>query len=538
MKVIGPKIARTAPFMALSAPLLLLFQQSSPFEVSKHDLIQSPPALVRISQTASPSTLDPSPPPNTPATPTPSAPPSQQVPGVIILQGDIALKPNKTFKFTANVWGASNNEVTWSLQETTSGGSISPSGIYTAPNAAGVYHVVATSAALAKSDVVAVTVTNEIPWQNITPPISLHFKNPPNDYSTLIILSSRSQPTTLYVGTNHQGVWKSFNSGKTWFKANVGLPSGPRSIYFNNDGSPAGRGEGCAGIEALNWAMAIDPTDANVVYTAAGYGCMQGLWKSTNGGTTWRQMFSTALMKQSTNDIGSIEINPADHLHILVGTHSAWTGTPGSAGVWESRDGGNTWALHPLPQAAGSSNHYAAFLDAKTWIVITQDTGIWRTADSGATWNRVSAFVKPHGYSSLYRAKNGVLYLGGNNRVLRSGDFGVTWSDAGAPTNQDGYMGLVGDGSFIYTASANTGISTVGPVQYYYTPESDGTNWKPYNSQTFIDGPMSMTFDAQNSVVFSSNWNAGVWKLVTGNLTFATTQLRVARDVGRLDAGL
>ena len=326
MKLVGP---RATVFMAVSAPLLLLFQHSSRLE-SKHNLIQSPPALVRISETASPSALDSSPTPTTSATPTPSAPPSQQAPGVIILQGDIALRPNKSLKFTASVWGASNNEVTWSVQETTSGGSISPSGIYTAPSAAGVYHVVATSAALAKSDAVIVTVTNEIPWQKITPP-SLDFTT--DDYSTLIILSSPSQPTTLYVGTNRQGVWKSLNSGKTWFKANVGLSSGPGSIYFNNDGSPAGRGEGCAGIEGLNWAMAIDPTDANVVYTAAGYGCMQGLWKSTNGGTTWRQMFSTALMKQSTNDIGSIEINPADHLHILVGTHSAWTGTPGSAEV-------------------------------------------------------------------------------------------------------------------------------------------------------------------------------------------------------------
>jgi hypothetical protein len=501
--------------MALSAPLLLPFQQST-LEVSKHDLIQGPPALVRISDNPSPRTPNPSPAAATPATPAPSTPLSQQAPGVIILQGDIALRPNKSFRFTAGVWGASANEVTWSVQETTSGGSISPSGIYTAPSAAGIYHVVVTNAALAKSDMVAVTVTNEIPWQEITPPISLG-DNPPNNYSTLIILSSPSQPTTLYVGTNYQGVWKSNNSGKTWFKANVGLSSGPRSIYFNYDGSPAGRGEGCAGIEAFNWAMAIDPSDANVVYTAAGYGCAQGLWKSTNGGVTWRQMFSQAVTKQSTNDIGSIEINPADPLHILVGTHSAWTGTPGAAGVWESRDGGTNWALHPLPKAAGSSNHYAAFLDAKTWIVITQDSGIWRTADSGATWNRVSAFTKAHGGSSLYRAKNGLLYLGGDNRVLRSGDFGATWSDAGAPINRDGYMSLVGDGTFIYTASANTGTSTVGPVRYYYTPESDGTNWKPYDSQTFIDGPMSMTFDAQNSVVFSSNWNAGVWKLVTGN---------------------
>jgi hypothetical protein len=63
-------------------------------------------------------------------------------------------------------------------------------------------------------------------------------------------------------------------------------------------------------------------------------------------------------------------------------------------------------------------------------------------------------------------AKTGMFYLGGNNRVLRSGDFGATWSDAGAPTNQDGYMGLVGDGAFIYTTTANTGTSTVWPVRY------------------------------------------------------------------------
>ena len=56
-----------------------------------------------------------------------------------------------------------------------------------------------------------------------------------------------------------------------------------------------------------------------------------------------------------------------------------------------------------------------------------------------------------------------------------------------------------------------------GGVRYYHTPESDGSNWKPYNSQTFSDGPMSMTFDTQNSVVFSSNRGARVRKLVTGN---------------------
>jgi hypothetical protein len=85
-------------------------------------------------------------------------------------------------------------------------------------------------------------------------------------------------------------------------------------------------------------------------------------------------------------------------------------------------------------------------------------------------------------------------------------------------------MGLVGDGTF----SARK--STLGQEQYYYTPESDDRTWTLYNSQTFSDGPMSMTFDAQNSVVLSSNWNGGVWKLVAGHSR--------AIDVSALDAGL
>ncbi|MGO4684086.1 WD40/YVTN/BNR-like repeat-containing protein [Hyphomicrobium sp. 2TAF46] len=501
--------------MTVSAALLVSVQSSSPLKFSIHDWSHSRSAQIAASDSPPTSTPGPTINPMPAAVPAPSVDPlaSQQKPPIVILQGDIALKPNKSFKFVASVDGDSGDDVIWSVRESAAGGSISAEGIYSAPSTPGVYHVAATSAARAKSDEVTVTVTDAIPWQKITPPISLDFNNPPNNYGTQIVLSSPSQPTTLYVGTNYQGVWKSFNSGKTWFKANVGLPTNPNAIYFDADGRSAGKGDGCESIEHRNWAMAIDPTDANVVYTSDGFGCAQGLWKTTNGGATWQQMFSPAIIKQSTNDIGSIHIDPSDHLHVLVGSHSAWARTPRAAGVWESRDGGKTWNLHPLPEAVGPSYHHALFLDSKTWIVHTQDTGIWRSADSGVSWNKVSSFTKCHGGSGLYRSRNGVVYLGGNNRLLRSEDFGLTWSDAGAPFTQDGYMGVVGDGTYIYTASANTGTSTTGPVKYYYSIETDGTSWKPYNSQTFSDGPMSMTFDRQNGVVFSSNWGAGVWKL-------------------------
>jgi len=57
------------------------------------------------------------------------------------------LDQGATQQFNASVVGSSNVAVTWSVQEGAAGGSITGAGIYTAPNAAGTFHVVATSQA-------------------------------------------------------------------------------------------------------------------------------------------------------------------------------------------------------------------------------------------------------------------------------------------------------------------------------------------------------------------------------------------------------
>jgi hypothetical protein len=62
--------------------------------------------------------------------------------------------------FTASVTGTADTGVTWSVQEGATGGTVSASGVYQAPAAAGTYHVVATSHADAsKFQVAAVLVT-------------------------------------------------------------------------------------------------------------------------------------------------------------------------------------------------------------------------------------------------------------------------------------------------------------------------------------------------------------------------------------------
>lgn len=65
---------------------------------------------------------------------------------------DVAIEPaaatvtaDTTQPFVATVTGVANTAVTWSVQEGASGGTVSNTGVYTAPSATGTYHVVATS---------------------------------------------------------------------------------------------------------------------------------------------------------------------------------------------------------------------------------------------------------------------------------------------------------------------------------------------------------------------------------------------------------
>ena len=67
-----------------------------------------------------------------------------QLPQLAISPAAVTLPPNGTQTFTASAVGFANNNVTWAVQES-AGGVINGAGLYTAPSAGGVYHVVATS---------------------------------------------------------------------------------------------------------------------------------------------------------------------------------------------------------------------------------------------------------------------------------------------------------------------------------------------------------------------------------------------------------
>jgi hypothetical protein len=117
-----------------------------------------------------------------------------------------------------------------------------------------------------------------------------------------------------------------------------------------------------------------------------------------------------------------------------------------------------------------------------------------------------------HGGTGSFVSKTGVLYVGAYRNVLRSTDNGLTFT-AVAPTTSDGYYAIIGDGNKLYTNEGNTGGQTGPATPYFTSDETDGTTWTAQNGQTFSDGPYRMAFDPVNKIVYSSNWNAGVWAL-------------------------
>lgn len=104
------------------------------------------------------------------APPTDPTQPSPTPVAVTVSPSRGAVDACRTLTFTASVSGASSGGVTWSVQEGSAGGTITAAGVYTAPAAAGTYHVVATSqAAPASSTAVAVTVSDRILGVAVSP---------------------------------------------------------------------------------------------------------------------------------------------------------------------------------------------------------------------------------------------------------------------------------------------------------------------------------------------------------------------------------
>ena len=195
--------------------------------------------------------------------------------------------------------------------------------------------------------------------------------------------------------------------------------------------------------------IAVDPTNSSTIYIAAADG---GVWKTTNGGTSWTPLTDN----QATLAMGSIAIAPSNHLQIYAGTGEANNGADNiqGDGVLVSSDGGSTWTLETANGAfAGVSIGQIAVDPTNADIAYVaiggypengtynNENGIWKTTDGGATWTNMTAsvpsatstswssvVVDPNTPTTIYAAAGDYFNTNQINGVYRSTDSGSNWT--------------------------------------------------------------------------------------------------------------
>jgi len=307
--------------------------------------------------------------------------------------------------------------------------------------------------------------------------------------------------STLYIGTTHGDFVRSRDGGVT-FTALANAPGGN-----------------------LNQ-MAFDPIDGSVIYARwGGNGLTDGVYKSTDGGDTWKPTGLSGAMTGS----GPLAIDPANPSTLYAEARSR--------GLVRSTDGGETWTvigadvnqivvdskstLYTVDTVSGSIIHVLplsgvpvdkiapglvmAFLidptNSSTWYAATvaKNVAIYKSTDGGDTWQPTNAGL-PDSLSSsamslaLAPRTPQTLYLGSSPS---SDGFFAQLSSDGTSLQYSTYLG---GGS----ADASTAIAVDAAGNTYIAGTTDSIDFPLQGAFRQSGSGFAAKFDSTNKLVWSS----------------------------------
>jgi len=253
-----------------------------------------------------------------------------------------------------------------------------------------------------------------------------------------------SQPNVFYMGQVNGGVWKTNDYGRTW-----------NPIFDDQPTQSIG-------------AIAVAPSDPNIVYVASGEGLHRpdlsvgnGIYKSTDAGKTW-----THLGLRDGQQIPALAVDPRDPNKIFAAVLGHPYGPSDERGLYRSTDGGQTWQrIIAKDENTGASDveidpSNPDVVYASMWEVREgpwedgnefngRGGGLFKSTDNGATWHQLTKGL-PEDLSQIYVAiapsDSRRLYAtlgtaGGKLAVYRSNDAGESWSQITEDPRPSGRIG-------------------------------------------------------------------------------------------------
>ena len=261
---------------------------------------------------------------------------------------------------------------------------------------------------------------------------ALNFRNigPHRGGRSNTVCGIANDPMTYYMGTTGGGIWKTEDAGVSWRNISDG---------FFKTGSVG--------------AVAVAPSDPNVIYVGMGEHAVRGVmtshgdgvYKSTDAGKTWKHLG----LPQSRH-IARIRVHPTDAEVVYVAVQGAVHGASKERGIYKSTDGGATWdKVHFVDENTGASDLsmdasnpnvlYAATWEHRRypWLVESggAGSGLWKSTDGGANWERLTkGLPEKMGKTAIdvSRANPDRVFAnieaeGDKGGVYRSDDGGKTW---------------------------------------------------------------------------------------------------------------
>jgi photosystem II stability/assembly factor-like uncharacterized protein len=247
-----------------------------------------------------------------------------------------------------------------------------------------------------------------------------------------VVLQPKSSGT-LFAGADGGALARSKDGGKTWEWMLDDLastphrpafdPNNPKSLWLPDVNLHKRTADGGAKWTEFRIsggdvsAFAFHPTNSKIIW-AGGVNGRSGLWRTSDGGTSWKQIGKGL---PEMNHVHSLLVDPSnpDNLYMIA-----------FRGGYKSTDGGDSWS--PLGGSFQSSELELLVMHPKdpNTLFASSEKGFFRSTDGGDSWSEIDNGRWVATALAINPANPDTMWLGSAGGVQKTTDGGETWTEA------------------------------------------------------------------------------------------------------------